>query len=217
MDERISKVINGLAKNNIKAIYAKTSKEACDIVKDLLFDGCTITIGGSESVKESGVFDILNSGKYRFLDRGNPNFNEAERQNTYKETVGGDFYFCSTNAVTENGELINVDGNSNRISAIAFGPKTVVMIVGTNKIVKDVNEGFLRVKTTAAPLNCVRLKLDNPCVKLNKCVSLVNNENPCFTDGCASKTRICRNYLVSAAQKEKDRIIVVLVDEKLGY
>ena len=112
---------------------------------------------------------------------------------------------------------MNVDGFSNRISSIAFGPKKVIMIVGVNKIVKDVKEGLLRVKKIAAPKNCVRLKLDNPCVKLGKCVSLFKSDDPDMCDGCDKETRICCNYLISAKQREKGRITVVFVNEELGY
>ncbi len=217
MNEKIENVIKALKKNNIDAIFVSSKTQAQQKVREMLFDGATITLGGSVSVKESGVFDILKEERYNLLDRNRIGITEQERFYTYKETVGADFYFCSTNALTENGELINVDGNSNRVSAIAFGPKRVVMIVGTNKIVKDTNEGFLRVKKIAAPKNCERLKIDNPCRKLGHCMSFEKNDNPNMTDGCNKATRICSNYLVSAKQKEKGRITVILVDENLGY
>ena len=151
------------------------------------------------------------------MDRNRNGITPDEQLECFKASIGADFFFCSANAVTENGELVNVDGLSNRVSAIAFGPRKVVMIVGKNKIVPDLNAAFLRVKTVAAPKNCVRLGIDNPCAKLGHCVSLVKNSNPEFTDGCRLPTRICRNYLVSGPQKEKGRITVILVDENLGY
>ena len=91
------------------------------------------------------------------------------------------------------------------------------MVVGVNKIVKDLDEAFLRVKKIAAPKNCVRLGLNNPCVKLGRGVSLLNNDKPKFTDGCRCDSRICRNYLISALQKDKERITVILCGEELGY
>jgi len=214
---RIQNTINALKKNNMDAFFVETREEAVKKVEEMLFTGATITLGGSVSVKESGVFDLICDKKYNLLDRNKKGITPLEQFNTYKETIGGDFYFCSSNAVTEKGELVNVDGNANRVSAIAFGPKKVIMIVGINKIVKDVNEGFLRVKKTAAPKNCERLNLDNPCRKLGYCVSLCNNDNPDMTDGCNTDTRICRHYLVSAKQKETSRITVILVGEDLGY
>ncbi len=210
MNEKYEKLFENLRKNNITPMYAENKDEALKTVKDLLFKGATIANGGSVSCLETGVFDLIKGGEYNYIDR----FNSAD---AYKDTVGADFYFCSTNALTENGELINVDGNSNRISAIAFGPKNIVMIVGKNKIVKDTDEGFLRVKKYAAPKNCERLKIDNPCRKSGHCISLERSDNPAMTDGCDCETRICRNYLVSGKQKDKGRITLILVDEDLGF
>lgn len=217
MIKRIENTIKALEKNNIKAVFAKDKAEICDMVKSMLFDGAKITNGGSVSVAESGVLDIIKSGKYNFLDRFRQGITPEEQLEVYKEVLESDFYFCSSNAVTENGELINVDGNCNRISAISFGPKKVIMIVGANKIVKDTKEGFLRVKKIAAPKNCVRLGIDSPCSKLGYCVSLLNNDNPEITDGCNTDGRICVNYMVSGRQRVKDRVVVIITEENLGY
>ena len=143
MNEQISKVMKSLENNNINAAYAETKEEVCKIVKNMLFKGAVITAGGSMSLKESGVWDIINSPEYNFRDRSRQGILEEERSEAYKAAIGCDFFFCSSNAVTENGELINVDGNANRISSIAFGPKKVVMVVGVNKLVKDIDEGLL--------------------------------------------------------------------------
>ena len=217
MDLRIEKTIKALLENNINAVYAKNSDEVKEIVKNMLFEGAKITSGGSVSLIESGVIDIIKSGEYNYLDRMRKGITPEEQFEVYKQTLDCDFYFCSSNAVTEKGELINVDGNCNRVSAITFGPKKVVMVVGANKIVKDIKDGFLRVKKIAAPKNCVRLSLDTPCSKLGHCVSLLNNENPDFADGCNNDSRICVNYVVSARQRVKDRINVIICEENLGY
>ena len=217
MTEQIKRLFKNLENNNMTPIYAETKEKAVEIVKNMLFDGCVITSGGSVSVTECGIKELIADPKYNFMDRSRKGISADEQLECFKASIGADFFFCSANAVTENGELVNVDGLSNRISAIAFGPKKVIMIVGINKIVPDLTAAFLRVKTVAAPKNCVRLVIDNPCVKLGHCVSLVNNPNPEFTDGCRLPTRICRNYLVSGMQKDKDRITVILVNENLGY
>lgn len=211
------KVIKNLQNNNISVIYAEDKSKVKNIVEDLLFEGAVISNGGSVSVSECGVDKIIRDKKYNHLDRFKEGLNDSEKQDIFKNIVGCDFYFCSANALTEKGEIINVDGMSNRVSAIAFGPKKVVMIVGINKIVKDVNEGILRVKKIAAPKNCERLKIDNPCRKLGHCISLEKSDNPDFADGCNLDTRICCNYLVSAKQRVKGRMTVILVDENLGY
>ena len=210
-------IVNALKNNNIDCKVAKDRKEALSLVKDMLFKGAVIANGGSVSVIEAGILDLVKNGDYEYVDRNKPGITPKEQLEVYMKTHGADFYFCSTNALTESGELINVDGFSNRISSILFGPKKVIMIVGKNKIVKDVKEGFLRIKKTAAPLNCERLGIDSPCRKLGHCISLQKSDNPDITDGCDIDRRICRNYLVSAKQMVKDRICVVLVDENLGY
>lgn len=210
-------IVDALNKNNIDCVVVDNKEQALKKVEEMLFEGAVISNGGSVSVNEIGVFDLIKNGNYNYLDRSRTGITADEQFEVYKQTVGADFYFCSSNAITENGELINVDGNANRISAIEFGPKKVIMIVGKNKIVKDVDEGFLRVKKIAAPLNCERLKIDNPCRKLGHCISLQKNDNPNMTDGCNCENRICRNYLISAKQKDKGRICVVLVNEDLGF
>lgn len=217
MDSRIQKVIKNLEMNNIKGIYAENREEVCSIVKEMLFENCVITAGGSMSLKESGVWDIINEEKYNFLDRSKPGITEDEQQRAFKAHIGCDFFFCSSNAVTEKGELVNVDGFSNRVSAISFGPKKVVMVVGKNKIVDDIGQGLLRVKKIAAPKNVLRLGIETPCAKLGHCVSLEKCDNPDFADGCKVPGRICASYLISAYQRIKNRITVIICNEDLGY
>lgn len=122
----------------------------------------------------------------------------------------------STNALTENGELYNVDGNSNRVAALLYGPKSVIVVCGINKIVKNIDEAIKRVKTIAAPHNTIRLGIETPCGKTGECVSL-RKENPEFCDGCHGDTRICCNYVVSAQQRHIDRIKVIIIGEEYGY
>ena len=217
MNEQIKRVIAELEKNNIQGIYVPEIKDIVKTVEQLLFEGAVITAGGSVSLKESGVWQLIGNGKYNFYDRNREGISAEEREDVFRKVIGSDFYFCSTNAITENGELVNVDGFANRIAAIAFGPKKVIMVVGANKIVKNLDEAFLRVKKVAAPKNCVRLGIDSPCAKLGHCVSLLNNDNPSITDGCNYQRRICANYLVSGRQQVKNRITVILCGESLGY
>lgn len=217
MDLRTEKVMENLRLNNMKPYYANTKAEVCKIVGNMLFEGAVITAGGSVSLKESGVWDIINRPEYRFFDRTRAGITEEERLEAYKAAIGCDFFFCSSNAVTENGELVNADGNANRIASIAFGPKKVIMIVGINKLVKDIDEGFLRIKKTAAPKNGVRLKTGTPCERLGHCISLETSENPALCDGCRCSSRMCADYLVSAFQRERDRINVIICGEALGY
>ncbi len=216
MDAIFEKVISNLERNNIKGLYAKDKAEAFEIVKTLLKDGDTVGVGGSMSLFECGVIDHLRCGKYNFLDRYADNLSKDDVNDIYRKSFSADAYLCSSNAITENGDLYNVDGNSNRVAAILYGPASVIMIVGKNKIVKNIDEAVKRVKTIAAPKNCDRLNLDTYCRLKGECMSLLN-ENADMCEGCKGDTRICCNYVVSSYQRTKDRIKVILVDEEIGY
>jgi len=215
MTEQIEKVMKALRKNNIEPFYVDDKQQVCAVVEKLLKEGDSVSCGGSLSLAQSGVSKMLSSGKYVFLDRSKATSNE-EMQNIYRQTFGVDAYFCSSNAITENGELYNVDGNSNRVAAILFGPKIVIMVVGVNKIVANIDEAQLRVKTIAAPLNAKRLNCKTYCCEKGHCVAL-DTENPEIPSGCASDARICCNYVISARQRIKNRIKVILVGESLGF
>lgn len=215
MTEQIKKLMENIKRNNMQPFYAENSAEAVNIVRGLLEKGDVISCGGSVTLQESKVMDLMCSGDYNFLDRSLAKTPE-ETRDVYLRTFGADAYLTSCNAITEQGWIYNVDGNSNRIAAIAFGPKSVIVVAGVNKIVKDLKEAELRVKQTAAPQNTVRLSKDTYCAKTGECVSL-NNECYQICDGCASDDRICCNYLISAFQRHKNRIKVIIVNENLGY
>ena len=213
---KIEKTMENLRRNRILPFYAETKEDVLPIVRTLLKEGDTVSNGGSVTLKQTGVIDELKSGRYNYLDRSREGITPEEVQQVYRDTYSADVYFASSNAITESGYLYNVDGNSNRVSAIVFGPKSVVLVCGYNKIVKDIDEAIKRVKTCAAPPNTVRLSCDTYCAKEGKCVSL-NKETPELCDGCRSESRICCNYVVSAYQRHADRIKVIIVGEELGY
>lgn len=217
MNEQLKNTIEALKRNRINAIYAETAEEACEAVKRIVPSGSTVSCGGSETLKQSGVYSLISQPPYVFLDRSRPGITSKERLEVYKNTVGCDYYFCSANAVTENGELVNTDGIGNRVSAIAFGPERVIVVVGINKLVKTVDDGLMRIKRIAAPKNAVRLQLDTPCASLGHCVALEHSCSPAFTDGCRCESRICSSYLVTAHQMKPGRITVILCGEALGY
>jgi len=213
MTETINKVITNLRNNRIAVEYVESKEAVATLVKNMLIDGCTIATGGSMSLVEAGVIDLIQSGNYRYLDRNDPSLTPEQRQQVTLDGGQADVYLCSSNAVTEQGELYNVDGNCNRISAIIFGPKKVIMVVGINKIVPDLTTAIRRVKTIAAPLNTKRLNCDTYCHRTGVCMGLDGS----MTDGCHSPARICCNYVVSGQQRVPDRITVILVGESLGY
>lgn len=214
INANIEKTMKNLEKNNIKPYFVEKKQDVVPLIKTLISKGESVSNGGSESLKETGVFDLLKSGDYDFIDRTGLDGENLRR--AYIRAFGCDTFFCSSNAVTENGELYNVDGNSNRVACIVYGPRQVIMVVGVNKIVKNINEAIERVKCKAAPLNTIRLGLDTPCAKTGKCVSLTK-ENSFMCDGCSCAGRVCCNYVVSAHQRHKDRIKVIIVNEALGY
>lgn len=215
IEMRIKKTGENLKKNNMEFYYAATAADVKAIVETLMPAGCTVTHGGSESMKECGIPDLLNSGKYSYIDRSKATTPE-EAKAVYRQAFSADVYITSANAITENGVLYNVDGNSNRIAAIAYGPDSVIVIAGYNKIVRDLDEAEVRVKNTAAPPNCVRLNCDTFCAKTGECISLKNSDHQ-MSDGCSSDGRICCNYLISAQQRHKGRIKVIIVGEELGF
>ena len=216
MRAKVEKVMKNLERNRMKPYFCENREEAQALVKTLIKKGETISCGGSKTLDETGIYQMINSPDYNFLDRSAPGMTRPEVEEVYRQTFRADTFFMSTNALTENGELYNVDGNSNRVACIVYGPRQVIMVVGKNKIVPNINAAVERVKKSAAPPNTVRLSCDTPCAKLGECVSL-SNENAFICDGCHGESRICCNYVISAQQRHKDRIKVIIVNENLGY
>jgi L-lactate utilization protein LutB len=212
--EIITKIINktgeNLRRNNMEFYYADKKSDVVGIVESLIKEGDVITNGGTMTMSECGLSDLLASPKYNYLDQ------PEEVKKLYIDAFSADVYISSANAITTDGVLYNVDGNSNRIAAIAFGPKSVIIIAGYNKIVRNLEEAELRVKRIAAPANCERLSSNTYCHETGECVSL-SKENHEICSGCSSPDRICCNYLISAYQRHKGRIKVIIVGEELGY
>ncbi|MBQ2824207.1 MAG: lactate utilization protein [Oscillospiraceae bacterium] len=210
----LEKTAAALERNNMKPYIAETKEEALEIVKTLVKEGDTVASGGSMTLKETGVSDLLASGSYNYLDRNGLSGDELKK--CFRAAFSADVYFSSSNAITENGELYNVDGNANRIAAITFGPDSVVIVAGYNKIVPDLDSAVKRVKECAAPPNGTRLGLETYCAKEGRCINMTGC-NGDFADGCKSAGRMCCSFLVTSHQRAKDRIKVILVGEKLGY
>ena len=202
MEKRMAIVCSNLEKNNMQAFYVPSGEEALQLVQSMLREGETVATGGSMSLKECGIIDLLKSGKYTFLDRSDPDLSPEEKEEVTRKAYFADTYLCSSNAVTEAGELYNVDGNANRVSALEHPSR------------EDLST--LRVRTIACPANCERIPCETYCREKGRCMSL-GKEDPSMTDGCQSPARICCSYLVQAYQKQKNRIKVILVGEDLGY
>lgn len=204
---QVERTLKALAKNRIPAVYVPSRKDAVEAVKQMLHPGDVVSCGGSMTLVETGVRDLLKSGDYEFLDR-----ETMDQQEAYRRTFSADVFLTSSNAITEEGELYNVDGNGNRVAALIFGPKRVIVVAGVNKLVRNLDEAILRVKCMAAPANGVRLETRTPCSRIGRCAACDGS----MTAGCASEKRMCCQYVVTGYQRT-DRIRVVLVGEELGY
>ena len=195
------KVIKGLASRNMTGYYAASAEEAKKIALDLIPEGSSISMGGGMSVHEIGLVEALKEGSYNFIDRDKAEDKRAAMLAAYD----ADFFLSSCNAMTEDGVLVNIDGNANRVSAIAQGPKKVIFIVGMNKVCDDVDGAMKRARNVAAPINAQRFGLDTPCCKTGSCMN------------CKSPDTICCQFLITRFSRHEGRIHVILVNDTLGF
>ncbi len=204
---RIERVIKALSINNMEGFYAETKEDVVNIIKKLVPKGSVIGGGGSVTLNETGVIEYFRNGDFTFYDRYKKNITPIEKSDYNRKALLSDTFITGTNAITEKGELFNVDGNGNRVAALIFGPKQVIVVVGKNKIVKDINEAESRMKLIAGPVDAKHLGYDNPCTKVGYCVD------------CKLDTRICNMYVTIKGQMgvNKDRIKVIIVNESLGF
>lgn len=202
---KINRTIEALKKNNMNGYYAKNRDEVIELIKDIVKEGSKVAVGGSETLSELGILEHLRSGRYDFLDRYKEGLTREEVTNIFKQSFLADAYLSSCNAITENGELYNVDGNGNRVAAILYGPDKVIVICGINKIVKDVDEAIKRNREISAPMNAKRLNKKTPCTKVGYCMN------------CNSPERICNEYTLIKKQRSSERMYVIFLNENLGY
>ena len=196
-----AKVIKGLKSRNMSGYYAANKDEALRIALDLIDEGSTVTMGGGESVHAIGLPASLKQGPYEFIDRDDYEDKRAAMLAAYD----ADVFLSSANAITEDGVLVNIDGNANRVSAIAQGPKKVLFVVGMNKVCDDVDGAIKRARNVAAPINVQRFGLNTPCAKTGSCAN------------CKSPDTICCQFLVTRYSRHADRIHVILVNDSLGF
>lgn len=208
---RLDRAVKALRANRMDAQWVQTKEEALALVRQMIPDGALCACGGSMTLEECGVMDELRSGRCRFLDRAAVPAEQVG--DVYRQSFSADWYLMSSNAVTETGELYNVDGNGNRVAALIFGPKNVIVIAGANKLVPDIPAAVRRVKTAAAPANAIRLGQGTPCTECGVCAGVKGD----LAAGCRAEKRICCSYVVSGFQRVPDRIKVILVAENLGY
>lgn len=204
-EKRIEKTIKALEKNNMKGYLAKDTDDIINIIKELVDEMSLVACGGSMTLFKTGIIDLLRSGRYNFLDRYEENISPQEMKEIFRKSFCADAYFTSTNAITEEGELYNVDGMGNRVAAMLYGPDKVIVVCGVNKIVKNIDEAINRNKVVSAPANAKRLNTNTPCKEVGYCID------------CSSSERICCEYTIIKKQRIPNRIHIIFINESFGY
>lgn len=197
-------IIKELKKRNMEGYFYENSASCVNAIMEMIEDGSVVSWGGSESVKECGLMDAVQKGNYQLIDRFSGTTPEEGRQLYAKATLA-DYYLMSTNAITLNGELINIDGAGNRVACLIHGPKNVIIVAGMNKLVTDISSGYDRVKNIASPANVQRLGKNTPCFHTGRC-------GECFSPDC-----ICSQTVITRRSGVPGRIKVFLIAEDLGY
>ncbi len=198
-------MIQNLAKRNMEGYYAETKEEAVKLImENFLTEGKTVCYGGSMSLTESGLMDAVKEGTCILYDRATA-VTPEEIKDMNAKMINSDYFLMSTNAITVDGELVNIDGRGNRLSYLLYGPENVIVVAGMNKVVSNVEDGVRRVRDIASPPNTVRLNKNTPCAKTGRC-------GDCFSEDC-----ICSQIVITRRSGIKNRIKVVLVSEELGY
>ncbi|MFC1939083.1 lactate utilization protein [Chloroflexota bacterium] len=198
------RVIKSLEKNNMAGLYVRTKEEALDKVISLIPEGSKIGFGGSLSLDQIGVKDVLREGNYHFIDRNLPGLSGDEIDRLRKESLLADVFLTSTNALTMDGKLVNIDGYGNRVAAISFGPGRVIVVAGINKMVPDLEAAMRRIKDYVTPIHAGRRNRPVPCAKTGVCVD------------CHAPQRLCNIVCIIEGQRRKDRMTVIIVGEELG-
>lgn len=198
------KVIKGLKSRNMEGFYVETGKDALKLALSMIPQGSVVGWGGSATIEEIGLKEAIRGGNYQVLDRDNCK-DAAEKKQVERQIFSADYMLCSSNAITEDGILVNIDGNANRVAAIAYGPEHVIMIVGMNKVAKDVDAAIYRARNEAATINTQRFPINTPCKVSGSCAN------------CMSMDNICCEFLITRFSRHEGRIKVILVGENLGF
>jgi hypothetical protein len=196
-------IIKALNKRGMDGHYCADSKSAVDLILSLIPEGSSVTWGGSESIKECGLMDALSTAPVELWDRSK--VDPSQMKAFYRKAFNADYYLMSANAITLDGQLVNIDGTGNRIAALSYGPDHVIVVIGMNKVATDLDAAISRVHNIAAPPNAMRLNLKTPCTVDGVC------------HNCLSPQKICNFLHVTHFNRFEGRIQVVLVGEELGF
>ncbi len=195
------KVIRGLTSRNMTGYYAQSREAALKLALSLIPENSSVTMGGAMSAHEIGLVEAVKNGPWRFIDRDACEDKRAAMLAAYD----ADVFLSGVNAMTEDGVLVNIDGNANRVSAIAQGPRKVIFIAGMNKVCNDLDGAMKRARNVAAPINAQRFGLSTPCAKTGACMD------------CKSPDTICCQFLITRFSRHAGRIHVILVNDALGF
>lgn len=205
LEKQVERTINNLRKKNMEGYFIKDEDELKELLQDLITENSVVGVGDSMTLFQTGVINFLRNGNYTFLDKYKEDITSEDKKKIYIENFSADTFLCSTNALTEEGELYNIDGNGSRVAPMLYGPKQVIIVTGINKIVKDIEEAEKRVRNYAAPIDAKRLGKNTPCTTLGYCVD------------CKSPERICNDFTIIRGQFVKGRIKVIILGKSLGY
>ena len=198
-------IIKNLARRRMEGYYCATVEDAEKMAFSFLTPGCTVSFGGSMTLEDTGMLTALRHDPgITLLDRAQAKTPE-ETKKIYHDALSSDFYFMSTNAITKDGELVNIDGTGNRVAAFIYGPEHVIVMAGMNKVAANVDEALSRVHGTATPMNCKRLGKNTPCSATGVC-------SDCLSPDC-----ICNQVVITRRSGIEGRIKVILIGEELGY
>lgn len=197
--------MKNLEKRSFECHYCKTAKEATELAMTLVSSGSTVSFGGSMTLAEAGMADLLKErSDITLLDRSKAGSPE-EVAEIYHKSLNADYYFMSSNAITSDGELVNIDGTGNRVAALIYGPKNVIILAGMNKVVSSMEAAVSRVRNVASPINASRLNRQTPCAATGLC-------SDCLSPDC-----ICSHTVITRRSAPANRIKVILIGESLGY
>ena len=199
------RVVKALQSRHFEACYCATKVEALQKALSYIPEGSSVGWGGSVSVEEIGLKEAVRGPKYKAIDRDAVS-DPAEKTRLMKQCLSADVFLMGTNALTQDGELVNIDGTGNRLAAMCFGPDSVIVIAGINKLAPDLDTAIARARSVAAPINAARFPgLDTPCAKTGLCAN------------CRSENCICNQILITRNSRPAGRIKVIVVGEELGF
>ncbi len=206
--ELIKETIKNLQKRNFEAFYCETKTDALNEVVKMITKEQTVSWGGSITLDEIGIKEYLENNSYKTINRDSAKTKE-EKEKAVIESLGCDVFLMSANALCSDGHIVNIDGKGNRLAALCFGPKKVIMVIGVNKIVKTLDDAITRARNVAAPINAQRISklqdMKTPCLNTGSCCH------------CKLESSICSQILVTRLSRPKYRICTIIVNEDLGY